>query len=506
MSGIYRTLVRGKLRQESSLCVGGTLPALGGADAVCARDGLGRLTIPGTALAGCLIDTAARVLPGMFAEGERPDEHLRRVTSKRKKGAPRETWESLWRFLPAHRKNDRIERRQGVGIRHETGAAAGEGAALFDIETLPPGEEWGFFLEIDTLRGGPRVEEAALLALAEWEQGRCWLGAGAARGLGWMRLVEAEVLRLPRREEAVRAWPDSSRGLDAVWPELSRISPPVRGIAGLAQGLRSGLPRERTCLAILDVEVKAGEAADGYGLDALSFGMHAAGLLEPLAVMPPFGMDATKHREEHEPDCPVAVSGESASSLRPVLPGSGLRGPLRHAASRLARTAGLTVPDPNTRTDGSPPRESADPVSELFGLTGHSARLLVSDARPLGGCDVACWQHHAADEFAGGVFLHGKFDRTSVLRGELAFRLAIEAPNAATMVESLKALEGAARLAELGFAPVGGAKTRGAGWVAWRFTRIQHGLAGDELVSRPINGDVVPALREAAARFTGGAS
>ena len=48
---LYRTLVRGRLVQESALCVGGSTPEAGGADLPCARDGRDRLTIPGSGLA-----------------------------------------------------------------------------------------------------------------------------------------------------------------------------------------------------------------------------------------------------------------------------------------------------------------------------------------------------------------------------------------------------------------------------------------------------------------------
>ena len=34
------------------------------------------------------------------------------------------------------------------------------------------------------------------LALQDWTRGRCWLGRGVARGLGWMTLDDCQVVSL----------------------------------------------------------------------------------------------------------------------------------------------------------------------------------------------------------------------------------------------------------------------------------------------------------------------
>ena len=59
----YRTLVTGKLRQLSPLCVGGDVAEPGGVDRTAFRDGSGRLTIPGSGLAGALVETLSRLCP-----------------------------------------------------------------------------------------------------------------------------------------------------------------------------------------------------------------------------------------------------------------------------------------------------------------------------------------------------------------------------------------------------------------------------------------------------------
>ena len=379
----YRTLVRGRLKQLSSLAVGGSAPGLGGPDIVCARDGRGRLTIPGTALAGCLIETAGRIFPDVFRPGDDRG-WCGRMTSKTTEGVAARVLQSLWRFWPAHRAGDWSELRQGVGIRRATGATAAEGQALFDLETLPPGEEWNLFLEIDTQRC-PAVEAVALYALREWAEGRCWLGAGPARGLGWMQLEGFEVLRLPCTDDAIAAWPDNRRPVRDLWPVLAALE----GTRRLLQGEiplsipteTHSLPPDRFGYVIVKGHIVAGEK-NGYGLDALSVGGHAAGLLQPLdaPLALPLGATPESYRSGYAPDAPVVTSGPSPDAQRPFVPGSGLRGPLRHAAARWQGPSA----DPNV--DGPQDRGKTDedtkndPVARLFGLTSRSSRLLVCDA------------------------------------------------------------------------------------------------------------------------------
>lgn len=496
----YRTLVRGKLRQISSLTVGGSLQRAGGADIQCARDGLGRLTLPGTGLAGCLVETAARIFPDLLKEATHRSDRWGRITSKTTLGpaAKAEMYQSLWHFWPAHRESEWLEWRQGVGIRQATGATAIEARALYDLETISPGEDWLLLMEIDSLRGGEKVEAIALLALAEWSYGRCWLGAGPARGLGWLQLNDWEVLRLRANEQAIVAWPNNELCLadDAHWTSLKRLKE-VEILAGdevaarAKEILNEPLPPDRFCYVLLEGTISASSHVDKdakvYGFDALSVGGHAAGLLKPLAdrLLTPRGVIANDFRAAYVPDTPVVTSGKDDRTQQPFVPGSGLRGPLRHAASRLHRGKGVDVPDPNVREKSNLLTQHTDPVSELFGLMTQCGRLLVSDARLRGDHYLlACLQHHAEDEFAAGVFGSSKFDRTVVLDGSFTFRMVIEGRMPKEMQMHLQTLKPALRLAELGYVPLGGGKWCGHGWMPWRFHSVICGWAGE--VPKPL--------------------
>lgn len=217
-----------------------------------------------------------------------------------------------------------------------------------------------------------------------------------------------------------------------------------------------------------------------------------------MGLLAPLGVSAeTFRKEEYNPDAPVVVTDTGTES--PLLPGSSLRGPLRHAASRWRRSnvpnaRVVDVHDPGRQE--RKPDEPFDPIEELFGLTDHSARLLIRDGRLDGGFRLAWLQHHAEDEFAGGVYGSGKFDRTAVLDGGFTVSLVLEVspydhmghpqdrPPERVLKELLEVLK-PLRLAELGMIPLGGGKWRGHGWLPWRFTRVTYGCAGEKARDLP---------------------
>ena len=523
---VYRTLVRGKLRQRSALSVGGRNELPGGPDHVCARDGSNRLTIPGTGLAGAFMETAGRVFPqlltGPRAASKEEVQPYDQITGKRKElpESDESLWQSLVRFHASHVDHPVTEYRQGVGIRQATGATASDASALFDLETIPAGAEWPLFIEIDTLRGGPRVEAIALAAVWEWTQGRCWLGASAARGLGWMQLVEWQIVRLPLSEQAVNAWPNNRLRpeSDQDWCKLLSIGmhggERIEGEDSLQAAFRAGwgerLPEDSFHYLVIDATISPGLRPDRYGLDGVSVSGHATGLLEPTRenLLCPLGMDADIYRAAYNPDAPVVTSGN-----KPILPGSSLRGPLRHATSRYARGQKEKVADPNTAQGRKLGRRSdsntaaPDAVARLFGLGEFSGRLLVKDSVAGGnGWTLAWLQQHAEDEFSSGVYGSDKFDRTAVLQAEFPVRLLIEAPDVDSLQQSLKTLSPALRLAELGYVPLGGGKWRGLGWIPWKFTSVQYARAGQKAQLLAVGPSILDAFKSLPAGQGGGQS
>ncbi len=433
----YRTLFVGTLVQDSFLSVGGTDDPWTTVDSPFCRDGMDRPTLRGTGLAGALVATLRR---------------LRGTVPSAVSGAVGGGWPSLWRTFHSHPEGDPAPAfRQHVAICAETGAAA-EGA-LFNVETLPPGTRWPFLLEVDTSRDA----EAAALAravLAEWQLGRCWLGREVARGLGWMRLDSLSEYTLS--SEHVGQWPQAGQAQDypdyiaRVFAAQSTSLKPVWtepvGMLEISGRLIAG-PR---------TPVEGMDEDEGYGLDSLSIGGHASDTLvaqHDANFLAPLGLAAPA--AGFDPDQTV-VMVERRTGREPYVPGSSLRGPLRHALGRLLHASG----------------RPASLVDRLFGSKDKgSARLLIRDAFLVEGAPLhlAWLQQHAEDEFVGGVYGSAKFDRVAVMTGSFAWRMVLEGT-----VEELRefeenALQPLRELAEDGQIGFGGGQWRGHGWLRWEF-------------------------------------
>lgn len=494
------SLVFGTLVQESALSVGGS-EAEGLADRYVARDGRGRLVIPGRAIAGALIAMAKRfypLLPDCVSAGweERPDDRGLKPSVWHPFNShpvrPRADQTAVWAWCEPHEVP--TELRQGVGIRQDTGARAH--GILYEVECVPAGTRWSFLLEIRTREAGelgPLVEAMAVRVLQHWSQGRCWLGGAVARGLGWLRLADARLLRVTGD-----LWPDSFRPPEEVLAALVRRND-IEVIEGdcLWRIADSAPPQRSWFFVDIRGTFAAGDDPDGYGIDPIAVG---ASSVTPSDNGPalhhlvrPEGCSSAVVRSLYQTDRPIAMARHADGSLRPFIPGSGLRGPLRHALSRLLRQKGEEIRDPNWRDDT---RKSGLPGT-LFGTTSHSARLLVRDAYTRGDdWVIARVQHHAEDEFAGGPYASAKFDAAVLLRGEFEWRMVLEGSDkeeVSKWTQALRALigdNGLPGLGTLGHLPVGGLKWRGAGWGRWTL-EVCETVAVEPDTAEPVAGTEV---------------
>ena len=503
MSKPYLNLYLGALVQESAATVGGNRPHELVDHPFC-QDGQNRPTLRGTAIAGALFATMrayAPELPDCFTGGQRP---------------------SALRIHTSHPARDATARfRQQVAIRHATGAAADK--ALRDREVLPRHTEWPLLIELATHeRAKVNDEHIALLlaALDEWRAGRCFLGGDSARGLGWMRLDGLHGYALTAEQALM--WPCASpSGRDengqplfprpeeylASQPELARTRLNDEELAKIRRP-----PRRRPVLDLTGY-CRVGPREDVYGLDTLSVGGHVQELeasLDATRFLAPEGMARVAWEAGFRPDRALAL--ETADGAHePVIPGSALRGPLRHTLSRHLRAGGGVIDDPviavrrrltgedeaepesvapasdaammmATGADvvttaaamGCPERErgrlpalSADAIEDLFGTLNKAGYLRIRDAHAEPGWRGAWLQQHAEDEYAAGVFDNSKFDRLAIIEGSFRWRMVLEAP--ADRFEALRLLLESA-LTEVGASrqlPVGGGQWRGHGWVEW---------------------------------------
>lgn len=424
MTTAYRTLFVGTLVQESFLSAGGTDDPFTTVDSPFCRDGAERPTLRGRGLAGALIATLRRLnnnaVPATIS------------------GSDQGRQTSVWRFFNSHPSQDsKPAFRQHVAIDARTGAAAD--GALFNVETLPPGTRWPFLLEVDTAQ----YAEAADLArdtLRHWLAGRCLLGREVARGMGWMRLDGLTEYTLTTTQ--IDQWPCSKESEN--YPAyIAKMFGPGEILTPAEAPLPGWSEYSGT--------IKVGPDTDTYGLDSLSIGGHAG---EELAAawdhrfLAPDGMDPDAAKKAFDPDFAV-VTLERGGKRLPYVPGSSLRGPLRHALERLLKARG----------------KNTGLAEDLFGTVKSSAKLLIGDALPSGDSEqqLAWFQHHAEDEFAGGAYESAKFDRVAVTQGSFRWKMVLEDATE----EEVVALEQVFDLARSGQIGIGGGQWRGHGWLRW---------------------------------------
>ncbi len=433
------TLFTATLVQDSALSVSG-LDRESSADQPFAMvDGVP--TLVGRGLKGAAVAMAKRFF----------DPLPRVVSDDIKHGALRR---SAWEFADAITTGaPRV--RAGVGIRHKTGARAG--GVLYDREVIPAGTKWQLRFRVDWSHAASDDEgceaEGILGYVLEqhWQQGRCWLGGGAARGLGWCHLEDLKAYRFD--EASYDRWVESARA------EL----PAVLDAVPLVEPTRSW------CFRTLDVNVSFGEYKPepneaAWGLDMFAVGPHESERTVQRTGDGEWAKPAWAENEQKpdslDTDRAILMEGD-----RPMLPGASVRGPLRHAFSRSERAAGRDVMDPHLAQGAVGDDDSA---GKAFGTVSKSSRILIRDARAEKEWAAAKLHMHAEDEFSAGSYGSAKRDAVRLLQGAFPVRIVIEGgtPNE---VEPLVALiDRQVALGALGHLPVGGHKTRGAGWGRWQ--------------------------------------
>jgi len=361
---------------------------------------------------------------------------------------------SAWEFADAITAGT-LRTRAGVGIRHKTGARAG--GVLYDREIIPAGTRWQLSFRVNrsyALDDAEFVEAEGILGYVlarHWAEGRCWLGGGAARGLGWCHIEELRAYRLD--DTAYDRWVESGR--EQLPPALDEI-PTVE-------------PTRSWCFRTLDVDISFGEYLPepneaAWGLDMLAIGPH-----ESERTMQPTG-DGEWARPAWATNAqtPDALSTDRALLMedgRPLLPGASVRGPLRHAFSHEQRSAGHDVRDPHV-FQGKVGAD--DPGGQAFGTVETSSRILVRDARAEAGWAAAKLHMHAEDEFSAGSYSSAKRDAVRVLKGVFPVRIVIEGATDEEVEPLVKLIDRQVALGALGHLPLGGQKTRGAGAGRWQ--------------------------------------
>jgi CRISPR/Cas system CSM-associated protein Csm3 (group 7 of RAMP superfamily) len=345
--------------------------------------------------------------------------------------------------------------RAGVGIRHRTGARAG--GVLYDREVMPAGTKWELSFRVDrsfALDDEEFTEAEGILGyvLAEhWAKGRCWLGGGVARGLGWCHIEDLKVYRLDA--EAYEAWVVSGR---------KTLPAPLAAVPTVT-------PTRSWCFRTLDVDIAFGEYKPdpddaAWGLDMFAVSSHDM----ERALQPAGDGEWARPAWATNAAMPDALSTDRALLMdgpRPLLPGASVRGPLRHAFSRLERAAGRDVQDPHL-VQGDVGQD--DPAGKVFGTVSTSSRILIRDARAEKEWAAAKLHMHAEDEFSAGSYGSAKRDAVRLLKGVFPVRIVVEGATPEEVEPLVKLIDRQVELGARGHLPIGGHKTRGAGWGHWQ--------------------------------------
>ncbi len=439
---IRLTLFTATLVQDSALSVSGLDRESGADQPFTIVDGVP--TIAGRALKGAAVAMARRFF----------DPLPRAVSDDIQYGALRR---SIWEFADVTTTaTPRL--RAGVGIRQKTGARAH--GVLYDREVIPAGTHWPLVIRVDrsyAVNDNEFTEAEGILGYVlekHWKEGRCWLGGDVARGLGWCHLEDLKAYRFDA--ESYDRWVVSGR---------THLPDPLTAIPMVE-------PTRSWCFRTLDIEVSFGEYRpdpneSAWGLDMLAIGTHdAERTVQPTGdgewAKPAWAANAAT------PDALLTDRTILMDGNRPLLPGSSFRGPLRHAYSRAERAAGREVKDPHP-FQGNVGED--DPAGRAFGTVNRSSRILIRDARAEEGWAAARLHMHAEDEFSAGSYGSAKRDGVRLLKGVFPVSIVVEGPTPEEVEPLVTLIEDQVALGALGHLPIGGHKTRGAGWGRWHVCR-----------------------------------
>ncbi len=320
----------------SGTCVARTPVHVGGAtddprtDLPFAVNGHGQLYIPGTSLAGALRAWCARAfaepvvtclwggpLYGRNDQGRRTTAgHASHVVVEDAPVQP----------PPGGGTHDRGIIRDGVGIGAYLGTAAD--GLKFDRAILPAGSSFPIVLQAELPAAGCALQRAQLGYMCDaLAGGAIRFGAAKTRGLGRVQLSEPLTIREHRLDTAEGMLAFLRRRTDQTATDPSGIGRAITGeqLKEAAPDLR---PRE---LPRLDVAID----------------WHPAGPLMVKSELVGFALDAV----------PLVEPWHERMTM--LLPGSSIKGVLRHQTERILATL------------GAPPRLGRDLISYLFGTAGQ---------------------------------------------------------------------------------------------------------------------------------------
>ena len=514
---LFRAVFSGTIEQLTAMHIGGHSEKDPKASTFYC-DGSDRLTMRGTALAGAMIAHLRKMgfdtIPPYISDAS--DGHR----------------QSRWRIHNLHPRNSKInrgspveEKRNMIGVVAKTRGAATEKRALLELNILPKNTVWPFIIEVDILNDddGLDAEKMLLALLNDWKINGAWIGANAARGMGLVKVSQFKHYRLT--SDDMDWWPDATsedkslkNAFDILADQHRKRSVPTGTITPIA------LPANPWHRLTIEGNIGIGVNHDEYGVDSLSLGDTAnkshgktywGNTGSPLLA--PLGISDKNTWLANTQDWTLMIAMTSTlcdnqRSLRPLIPGSSLRGSLRHATARYLRGEDINIPDANikdSRWNNMEPGQ-AKTFADLFGFVDELASptepdatdgaLIVPDCvADTGDFSLAVLEPHAEDEFAGGVYDSGKFNRIHLMEATFKPRLIIEARDEDTLQQYLNLLLPVLKLSSIGMLDLGGGAFRGAGWPQWRAHTLSYSRYGEQ---KPYKNTNIPDMAECTPEVT----
>jgi CRISPR/Cas system CSM-associated protein Csm3 (group 7 of RAMP superfamily) len=485
----------------------------GTTDDLCRRDAQGFFLIPGTTIGGVLRSIATHIAPRIFGEEGLckallpTKEEDAGTTRSYNDGEPckcavcdlfgeinpseDEDIGRASRLFVAHAKTANTQKRirDSVGIERKSKTSARAAQAKFDLETLPRGGEFELRLELE--EAGAADEKLLAAVLAEWQEGRLWLGGRVARGLGAVELKDLRVVsRDLSDDDALVEFlksdePWSSETVDQDWRET----------------------RLNEARQLVPNGIIATGAARSFA--SLKFDLRFKDLfLTNDTVL------STRSGFDHAPLLEVMLDKKSAA----ILPGSSLRGVLRSQAERIARTlttfeansveefgrkcsACDPLQRPNKTEAQNRPLASCDsllknvltaPTDEtkdeqlclaclLFGSTRRGSRFIVEDAFSQEKLPNKVLDFLAIDRFTGGGKDGAKFDAVALWQPKFSVHLHLENPADWELGWLLLTLRDVAD----GLVPIGFGGAKGFGQAEIDKLTLDYGFIGDKDFTGP---------------------
>ena len=381
-----KIVLRGTLVLEAPLLIGAGESGAGHeVDREVLKTKAGQPFIPGTSLAGALRDfMAAESVLGT---------HLLFGTDVSYERRQKAAWQSSMAFADVRLNNVEIVVRDGVSLDEITGTAIEH--HKFDYEAVGSGAKGGFFAEI-TLRGihetyGEEMEAAVDLLARKLASGFA-LGAHTAKGFGEVYVKDLQVYRYDfRKKEHVRAWLDTPEKREAA------ITPQTYA-------------RQKKLCAKDDCLLEAKFA-----------------LKSPLLVRDYERAMKVKTKERTDDD----ETSVQALMLRErnhwVIPGSSIKGALRHRAVEILRKLGIEDALLDRMMGPSLARIKEAPEEKW------KSRLIVSEVHLEEGVVPRLQTRVRIDRFTGGKIDTGLFTtapiwQTDEKRAVLSLRLVLHEP------------------------------------------------------------------------------